>query len=77
VTVLDTFASSHLPATLLAAGAASEKAALLKIEFNTELGNRLKLVTGEKLKLTYLFQRLSIAIQRGNELCFNGTFVPR
>jgi len=32
---------------------------------------------GDKLELTYLFQRLSIAIQRGNELCFNGTFVPR
>jgi len=28
------------------------------------LGNRLKHVTGDKLELTYLFQRLSIAIQR-------------
>jgi len=36
-----------------------------------------QLVTGDKLELTYLFQRLPIAIQRGNELCFNGTFVPR
>jgi len=41
------------------------------------LGNPLKHVTGDKLELTYLFQLLSIAIQRGNELCFNGTFVPR
>jgi len=47
------------------------------LEFITELGNRLKLVTGDNLELTYLFQRLSIAIQRDNELCFNGTFVPR
>jgi len=47
------------------------------LEFITELANRLKLVTGDKLEPTYLFQRLSIAIQRGNELCFNGTFVPR
>jgi len=47
------------------------------LEFITELGNRLKHVTGDKLELTYLFQRQSIAIQRGNELCFNGTFVPR
>jgi len=46
-------------------------------EFITELVNRLKLITGDKLELTYLFQRLSIAIQRGNELCFNDTFVPR
>jgi len=47
------------------------------LEFITDLGNRVKHVTGDKLELTYLFQRLSIAIQRGNELCFNGTFVPR
>jgi len=46
-------------------------------EFITELGNRLKLLTRDKLELTYLFQRLSIAIQRSNELCFNGTFVSR
>jgi len=48
------------------------------LELITELGNRLKLVTGDKLELTYLFQRLYISIQYclGNELCFNGTFVP-
>jgi len=34
-------------------------------------------LTGDKVELTYLFQRLSIAMQRGNELCLNGTFVPR
>jgi len=39
--------------------------------------SRLKRVTGDKLELTNLFQRLCIAIQRGNERCFNGTFVPR
>jgi len=48
------------------------------LEFITELGNRLKLVTGDKLELTCVFPRLSIAIKRGNVLCnFNGTFVPR
>jgi len=31
----------------------------------TKLENRLKLVTGDKLELTYLFQRLYIAMQRG------------
>jgi len=83
---------SYLPATSLAAGAAAEKVASLKmnkyedlqtthpfvpiaietsgclnktgLEFITELGNRLKLVTGNKLDLTYLFQLLSIVIQR-------------
>jgi len=38
---------------------------------------RLNHVTGDRQELTYLFQRLSIAIQRDNELCFNGTFAPR
>jgi len=47
------------------------------LEIITELGNGLKLVTGDKLELTYLFQRLSVATQRCNELCFNDTFVPR
>jgi len=47
------------------------------LEFIVELGNRLKHVTGDKLELTYLFQRLSIAMQRDNKLCFNGTFLPR
>ena len=103
VTVPDTFAASHLPATSLVAGSASEKAATLKttkymelqathlfvpiaietsgcfnqtgLEFITELGKRLRQVTGDKFELTYLFQRLSVAIQRGNELCFSGTLV--
>jgi len=104
VTVPDTFAASHLPATSLASGAAAEKAASLKtnkyedlqtthlfgpiaietsgclktgLEFITELRNRLKHVTGDKLELTYLSERLSIVIQLGNEQRFNGTFVPR
>jgi len=105
VTVPDTFAALHLSATLLAAGAAAEKAASQKtnkyedlqtthlfvpitietsgcfnktgLEFISELGNRLKRVTGGELELTYLFQRLSIVVQCDNELCFNGTFVPR
>jgi len=47
------------------------------LEFITELGYRLKLVTGDTLELTYLFQRLSTVMRRGNELCFNGTSVPR
>jgi len=47
------------------------------LEFISEIGNRRKLVTGDKLEVTFLFHRLSIVMQRGNELCFNDTFVPR
>jgi hypothetical protein len=46
------------------------------LEFITELGKKLTQVTGDKLELSYLFQRLSVAIQRGNELCFSGTLTP-
>ena len=44
------------------------------LDFVCDLGRRLKQVTGDPLELTYLFQRLSIAIQRGNELSVAGFF---
>jgi hypothetical protein len=47
------------------------------LDFVCDLGRRLKQVTGDPLELTYLFQRLSIAIQRGNELSFAGSFSQR
>jgi len=50
---------------------------IIRVKFNNNENNNNKHVTGDKLELTYLFQRLSIAIQRDNELCFNGTFVSR
>jgi len=46
------------------------------LDFVCDLGKRLKQVTGDPLELIYLFQRLSVAIQRGNELSFIGSFVP-
>jgi len=79
----DTFAASHLPATSLDAGESSitEYEQIRGPSANTSVcaqtGTRLKLVTGDKLELIYLLKRLSITIQRGNELCFNGTFVSR
>ena len=44
-------------------------------EFLTELGRRITEVTGEMKETIYLFQQVSVAIQRGNMLCFTGSFI--
>jgi hypothetical protein len=46
------------------------------LDFVSELGKRLTAATADPLELSYLFQRLSIAVQRGNELSFAGSFTP-
>ena len=38
-------------------------------EFLNELGRRTSVITGDKHETAYLFQRLSVAIQRGNAAC--------
>ena len=38
-----------------------------------EIGKRIQEVTGEKRSTFYLFQSISIAIQRGNAACIIGT----
>ena len=42
-------------------------------EFIAELGKKITEVTLEPLETHYLFQRLSIALQRGNEIAFRNT----
>ena len=42
--------------------------------FFDDLGNRISDVTGDCNETAYLYQRLSIAIQRGNAACFNDCF---
>jgi len=44
------------------------------ITFFNELGRRLSACTGDLRETTYLYQRLSIAIQRFNGICFHGSF---
>jgi hypothetical protein len=39
-----------------------------------ELGRKLKKVTGDPRECTFLLQRLSIIIQRGNAMAFSGSF---
>ena len=101
ITVLDTYAESHLQDTACRPGAAADKAAAIKsrkycglagthlfflvaietagtwnqmaVELVQEIGTRITLVT-EDSRETVLFQRLSIALQRGNAVSFLSTF---
>jgi len=44
-------------------------------EFLTELGQRLSLITDDARETSYLFQRVSVLIQRYNAEAFRGSFV--
>ena len=44
-------------------------------ELLTELGKRMFEIIGDVKETTYFFQQISVAIQRGNMLCFTGSFV--
>ena len=46
----------------------------LAIELVQEIGRRITAVTEEPRESMSLFQRLSIALQRGNAVAFRGTF---
>ena len=46
------------------------------LSFLKSLGNRLRQVTGEEKSFTYLLQRLSVAVQRGNSASVLGTLRP-
>ena len=43
------------------------------LDFVLELGRRLTDATHDTLETSYLFQRLSVALQRGNAICFSST----
>ena len=44
-------------------------------QFIEDLGRRITAVTNEPLETTYLYQRLSVSLQRGNAVAFNNTFL--
>jgi hypothetical protein len=101
----DTFASSHIVHTSLAAGRAAgvaevrkrAKYSTLAIEHNfvpvaiesmgawgeeaialtAEIGGRIASLSGERRSVTFLRQRLDIAIQRGNAVAVHGTLGDR
>ena len=43
-------------------------------EFISELGRRISAVSGDRRETNFLFQRLSICVQRHNAIAFRGTF---
>ena len=48
----------------------------LTLDFLRDLGNRIKLATGEEKSFMYLLQRLSVEVQRGNTASVLGTTTP-
>ena len=44
------------------------------VELRQEVGRRTANITGDARETTYLFQQLSIALQRGNAVSFQSTF---
>jgi len=44
------------------------------VELVQELGRRMTAVTEDTREATYLFQRMSVALQRGNAISFHSTF---
>ena len=47
----------------------------MAIELTQEIGRRITAITEETRGTTFLFQRLSIALQRGNAVSFHNTMV--
>ena len=44
------------------------------LDFFKELGRRLSATTGDSRETAFLFQRLSVLVQRFNSICFHGSF---
>ena len=65
-------ANSHIfiPVAIETAGSWNHRA----VELVQELGRRMTAVTEDTRETTYLFQRLSVALQRGNVVSFHSTF---
>jgi len=47
---------------------------LQAIQFVQDLGRRISEVTNEPMETQYLFQRISMAVQRGNAIAYTSTF---
>ena len=45
------------------------------IDFIAELRRQITEITGEVKETAYLFQQVSVAVQRGNMLYFTGSFI--
>jgi len=47
----------------------------MAIELTQEIGRRITAITEDTRETTFLFQRLSIALERGNEVSFHNSMV--
>ena len=65
-------ANSHIfvPVAVESAGTWNHQA----VELVQELGRRMTVVTGDTRQATSVFQRMSVALQRGNAVSFHCTF---
>ena len=59
-----------VPIAIETGGAWNEKA----VEFISEVGRRITEVTNEQQENMFLFQRIFVALQRGNAIAFRNTF---
>jgi len=48
---------------------------IIVIELTQEIGRRITTITEDTRETTFLFQRLSMALQRGNAVSFHNTMV--
>lgn len=62
---------TFIPISCETMGPLSSKAA----SFFTDLGRRISAVSGDPRESAFLFQRISVAIQRFNCVCFKGSFI--
>src|SRR5688572_11019439 len=69
-----TFTNSHafVAVALETGGAWSEEG----LQFILELGRRTNDITHDPQQTAYLFQRISVALQRGNAICISTTLPP-
>jgi len=73
IIIITNLSSTHVfyPFAVETAGAWHEMA----IELTHEIGRRITTVTEDSRETTFLFQRLSIALQRGNPVSFQNTMI--
>jgi hypothetical protein len=73
VTLVDTLADSYVLKTSEVSGLAAERACKRK-HSKEVIGNRLIAESGDSKSKKFLFERISLAIQRGNAPSIRGTF---
>ena len=61
---------SFVPVAIETSGAGCPQSA----EFIEDLGRRITAITNEPLETTYMYQRMSVTLQRGNAVAFRNTF---